>query len=309
LTAGALLAAAATSLTFGSTLNGPPTSSDPPATCDTSGVTNQDIGPCTRVAIGYAATGAVAGAVRAPMSGVIRRVRIRAGTPGALRVTLVRVRNLDKPGGEGEAQAVSRGALLRVQAERPSRPIESFPVSLKVHRGDYLALQGTSISAMRCQGGDTEQLLYFPPLKPFGEWGSAGGFDDCTLLVQATVTKPAPKPKPKKAKAKKASAASEPQVAVHVVDTTLASVRKRGALRMHVATDEPIVIGMTVRSGKTTFAVARTRVGAEGKTVALKLSTAGRKLARSRRALKLTLSARASDGSSKVKTKGTFSLG
>jgi hypothetical protein len=305
LTAGALLAAAATSLTFGSTLNAPPTSSDPPATCDSSGVTNQDVGPCTRVAIGYPATGAVAGAVRAPMSGVIRRVRIRAGTPGTLRVTLVRVRNLDKPGAEGEAQAVSRGALLRVQAERPSRPIESFPVNLRVHRGDYLALQGTSISAMRCQGGDTEQLLYFPPLKPFGEWGKAGAFDDCTLLVQATVTQP----KTAKAKAKTASAASEPKVAVHVVDTTLSAVRRRGALRMHVATDEPIVIGMTVRRGATTFAVARTRVGAEGKTVALKLSKAGTKLARSSRALRLTLSARASDGSNKVKTKGTFSLG
>jgi len=296
------VAAAATSLTFGSTLNAPPTPSDPPATCDTSGVTNQDLGPCTRVAIGYAATGAAAGAVRAPMSGVIRRVRIRAGTPGTLRVTLVRVRNLDKPGGEGEAQAVSRGALLRVQAERPSTPIESFPVNLKVRRGDYLALQGSSISAMRCQGGDTEQLLYFPPLTPFGAWGKAGGFDDCTLLVQATVTR-------RPAKAKKAAAASEPKVAVHVVDTTLAAVRKRGALRMHVSTDEPIIIGMTVRSGKATFAVARSRVGAEGKTVALKLSTAGKKLARSRRALRLSLSARASDGTNKVKTQGTFSLG
>jgi hypothetical protein len=125
--------------------------------------------------------------------------------------------------------------------------------------------------------------------------------------VQATVTRP--KTKTKKAKAKKASVSSEPRVAVHVVDTTLADVRQRGALRMHVATDEPITIGMTVRKGKTTFAVARSHVGAEGKTVALKLSKAGRKLAKSRRALRLTLSARASDGTNKVKTQGSFSLG
>jgi hypothetical protein len=175
-------------VSFGSTLNAAPTDFDPPATCDTSGVTDQDIGSCTRVALGYAATGAVAGQVRAPLSGVIRRVRVRAGTPGALRVTLVRVRNLDRAGGVGEARAVSRGALLRVQAERPSRPIESFAVNLKVRRGDYLALQGTSISAMRCQGGDSEQLLFFPPLAPFGSWARSGGFDDCTLLLQATVT-------------------------------------------------------------------------------------------------------------------------
>jgi hypothetical protein len=179
---------AATRVSFGSTLNAPPTDFDPPATCDTSGATNQDIGPCTRVALGYAATGAVSGQVRAPISGVIRSVRVRAGKPGALRVTLVRIRNLDRPGGLGEAQAVSRGALLRVQAERPSRTIESFPVNLKVRRGDYLGLQGSAMSAMRCQGGDSEQLLFFPPLAPFGAWQRSDGFDDCTLLVQATVT-------------------------------------------------------------------------------------------------------------------------
>jgi hypothetical protein len=186
-------AAVAKQVSFGSTLSAPPTNFDPPATCDTSGPTNQDLGACTRVALGYAATGAVAGQVRAPISGVIRRVRVRAGTPGALRVTLARVRNVDRAGGLGEAQAVSRGALLRVQAERPSRPIESFAVNLKVRRGDYLALQGSSISAMRCQRGDSEQLLFFPPLAPFGAWERSNGFDDCTLLVQATVSPPKPK--------------------------------------------------------------------------------------------------------------------
>jgi hypothetical protein len=153
-------------------------------------VTSQDLGQCTRVALGYAATGAVAGQVRAPISGVIRRVRVRAGSPGTLRVTVVRARGVDRTGGLGEAQAVSRGALLRVQAEEPLRhAIESFPVKLAVRRGDYLALQGSSISAMRCEGGDTEQLLFFPPLQPFGAWQRSDGFDDCTLLVQATVTR------------------------------------------------------------------------------------------------------------------------
>jgi hypothetical protein len=99
------------------------------------------------------------------------------------------VRTVDREGGVGEAQAVSRGALLRVQAERPSRPIESFAVNLKVRRGDYLALQGSAMSAMRCGGGDSEQLLFFPPLRPFGAWQRSDGFDDCTLLVQATVTR------------------------------------------------------------------------------------------------------------------------
>lgn len=179
-------AAGAKQVTFGSTLNQPPTVQDP-ATCDTSGVTNQDIGPCTRVAFGYAATGAVAGRSSAPVSGTIRRVRVRAAKPATVRVTLVRLRRVDKPGGAAEGRAVSRGALLRVQAERPSRPIESFPVNLKVRKGDYLALQGSAFNAVRCQGGDSEQLLFNPPLAPFGAWERNTEFDDCTLLVQATI--------------------------------------------------------------------------------------------------------------------------
>jgi hypothetical protein len=186
-----LLAAPATapakSVTFGSTLSQPPTTTEAPATCDTSGVTNQDFGPCTRVALGYAATGAVAGRASAPVSGVIRRVRVRAAKPGAVRLTLVRLRAVDRPGGLGEGRAVSRGALLRVQAERPSRPIESFPVNLKVRKGDYLALQGSAFNAVRCQGGENEQLLFTPALAPFGAWDRSDDFDDCTLLVQATI--------------------------------------------------------------------------------------------------------------------------
>lgn len=182
-------AGAAVRVSFGSTLSKGPTDFDPPATCDTSGPVNQDIGPCTRVALGYAATGAVSQQVRAPFGGVIRRVRIRAGTPGAVRVTLVRVRNVDRPGGLGEAQAVSRGALLRLRGPEAKTPVESFPVKLKVRRGDYLALQGSAFSAMRCEGGDSEQLLFFPPLRAFAAWQRSDGFDDCTLLVQATVTR------------------------------------------------------------------------------------------------------------------------
>ena len=182
-------APAAVRVSFGSTLSKGPTDFDPPATCDTSGPVDQDFGPCTRVGLGYAATGAVSEQVRAPFSGTIRRVRIRAGTPGIVRVTLVRVRNVDRPGGLGEAQAVSRGARLRLRGPEAKTPVESFAVKLKVHRGDYLALQGSNFSAMRCEGGDSEQLLFFPPLRPFGAFQRSDGFDDCTLLVQATVTR------------------------------------------------------------------------------------------------------------------------
>jgi len=185
-------AAKARTATFGSTLSKPPTNTDPPATCDTSAVTARDTGPCTRVALGFAATGAVGNQVRVPFDGVIRRVRIRAGTPGTLRVTLVRLRNLDRAGGVGEGREVSHGRTLRVQTigEGPPRTVDSFAVGLRAHQGDYLAVESSSISAMRCEGGDTEQLLFQPPLQPFGAWEQSETFDDCTLLVQATITAP-----------------------------------------------------------------------------------------------------------------------
>jgi hypothetical protein len=103
--------------------------------------------------------------------------------------------------------------------------------------------------------------------------------------------------------------ASEPRVSVHLVDTTLKAVRNRGALRLHVTTDEPITIRVSVKRSSTTFAGGLNRVGAGGGNVTLKLTKAGRKLAR-KRSLRLSLVARASDAAqNKVSTKGSFTLG
>jgi hypothetical protein len=103
--------------------------------------------------------------------------------------------------------------------------------------------------------------------------------------------------------------ASEPRVSVHLVDTTLKAVRNRGALRLHVTTDEPITIRVSVKRRSTTFASGLNRVGAGGGNVTLKLTKAGRKLAR-KRSLRLSLVARASDAAqNKVSTKGSFTLG
>src|SRR4051795_11595944 len=85
-------AAVAREARFGSTLTAEPNAFDPPSTCDASpsGI-GRDDGPCTRVAGGYDAGGAVAGRVQAPADGVIRKVSLRAGAPGILRVMLVRL--------------------------------------------------------------------------------------------------------------------------------------------------------------------------------------------------------------------------
>lgn len=179
---------AAVRVSFGSTLSEPPTDFEPPATCDTTG-TNADTGPCTRVALGFAATGAIHGHVRAPLSGTIRRVRIRAGTPGTVRLVLVRLGSLDRDGGRGDGRATTRSPLLRLQG-RGMTAAESFDVSMRARTGDYLAIEGPSTSALRCVGGDSEQILFSPPLMPGDPMQPSSGYDDCTLLVQARVTVP-----------------------------------------------------------------------------------------------------------------------
>jgi len=90
---------------FGSTLSQPANTFDPPATCNVQRPSdgagqpeNQgtDTGTCTRVAVAHPATDAVGGRVNAPFSGVVRRLRLRAGAPGNVRVELVRMTNLDR---------------------------------------------------------------------------------------------------------------------------------------------------------------------------------------------------------------------
>ena len=170
---GAVAALAAAAVVFGHPLDKPPTGGDQPATCDTSGGST-DLGPCTRVATRWPA----------PRSGTIDRIRLRAGAPGTLRLVLVRLRSFDRAGGTGEARLVSAGALLRAQGRGG---IEAFRVRLRVRKGDHLALQGSSFPALRCDGGDAEQLLFLPPLGADGAWTASDAFDDCALLLQARI--------------------------------------------------------------------------------------------------------------------------
>jgi hypothetical protein len=179
-------ASAAREVRFGSTLARAPTGFDPPATCDASpSGFGRDDGPCTRVAIGFAAGGAVAGRVTAPADGVIRRVTLRAGAPGTLRVKLVRLEDVSAGDGTGSGQATSAGALVRVRG----KGVESFRVRLDVRKGDSLAVEGGSFTLLRCEGDAVQQLLFNPTLALGADFAAAHEYDTCTLLLQATITR------------------------------------------------------------------------------------------------------------------------
>jgi hypothetical protein len=183
---------AAVTATFGSTLSAAPNNFEPPATCNVQRPSegagqpeNQgtDIGPCTVVAVDYGATGAVGGRVSAPFSGVIRRLRLRAGAPGAVRVELVRLHGLDREGGVAQGAAEKHSVKLRLKG----RGIESFRVRLPVRKGDYLAFEAASFTALRCAGSAVEDLI-FAPLEPV-KLQDVTDNDSCTLLVQATMSR------------------------------------------------------------------------------------------------------------------------
>jgi hypothetical protein len=178
--------------TFGSTLSQPANAFDPPATCNVQRPSdgagqpeNQgtDTGSCTRVAVAYPATDAVAGRVSAPFSGVVRRLRLRAGAPGNVRVELVRLTNLDRDGGVGNAAAEKRSVKLFAHG----RGIESFRVRLPVRKGDYLAFEAASFTALRCTGDAVDDLIYGP--LSAGPLTDVTDNDSCTLLVQALVSR------------------------------------------------------------------------------------------------------------------------
>jgi plastocyanin len=212
-------------------------------------------------------------------------------------------------------------------------PSQFFTSSVTIDQGETVAFTNLDVIAhdvtAATKGADGKPLFS----SPLGDPGSTadvagtqylttGSYDfGCSIHpnMKGTITvtsagAPAARPgtgsssSPAPQSAPAASDTTKPKVSVHLVDTTLKAVRKRGALRVHVATDEAITIGLSVKKGKTTFAAATTKVGASGKTIALKLTKAGRKLAR-KRSLRLSMTARAADAANnKVSTKGAFSL-
>src|SRR4051812_36588411 len=101
----------------------------------------------------------------------------------------------------------------------------------------------------------------------------------------------------------------KPKVQIHIVDTQVSQVRRRKALRLHIATDEAVTVGVRARAGKTTFAATTTKVDSGGKTISLKLTKAGRRLVKRNRSLRLSLTARASDAAhNTVSAKGVITL-
>ena len=63
---------------------------------------------------------------------------------------------------------------------------QTFPVHIKVHKGDELAITTNNNQAEYCSDGTPGQLTFFNPDLPLGgSFHQSQGVDDCLLLVQA----------------------------------------------------------------------------------------------------------------------------
>lgn len=203
--------AKAKTYTFGIRLDHEPSNSTPPHNCREDG--SDDPTPaCTRVAISEGR--AAKHGLRAPRNGTIIKLRVRAGAPGQVTFRLARLRGLGFDPAFDEFRGFGRGAgtgpTVQVQGRGFDEvdPIEEFPARLKVRKGDYLAIDSTSTSALYCSGGGKAQLIFDTPLGSMFQPSSR--YDGCELMVQAVMKADAPKAKSKankkKAKGKKKAA-------------------------------------------------------------------------------------------------------
>jgi hypothetical protein len=59
---------------------------------------------------------------------------------------------------------------------------------LHVSKGDYLTVNSASLSAVTSESGSNEQLLFTPTLGVGNPFVTSAASDDCTMLIEATVS-------------------------------------------------------------------------------------------------------------------------
>jgi hypothetical protein len=179
-------ASAATSW-FGSSLDHTPANAG--STCSQDGVGNPgDL--CTHVGSFYPG---FSGHAQAKVTGTIVQLKIRPQGPMTFRAKVVTVRHLASNEQSGQAKATAQSRLITVpgptqdQMSNSVYPVEKFKVSLKVNKGQEIAIDTTSNTAEYCSDGTPGQLLFDPILSVGHPFANSAGVDGCLMLVQAVI--------------------------------------------------------------------------------------------------------------------------
>jgi hypothetical protein len=185
----ALIPAAASASTtwFGSSLDHTPANAG--STCSEDGVGNPgDL--CTHVGSDYPG---FSGHAQSKTTGTIIQLKVRPQGPMTFTAKVVSVRHLSSDFQSGQAKVTARSRLITVpgptqdQMDNSVYPIEKFKVSLKVKKGQYIAIDTTSNTAEYCSDGTPGQLLFDPILALGQGFSNSAGVDGCLMLIQAVV--------------------------------------------------------------------------------------------------------------------------
>jgi len=121
----------------------------------------------------------------APRTGTVRHVKLVSCVKGKFRLQLAKA----DPGAR-KARIVTNGPEISYAGQSPCGGpngdhyvVQSFRVSLRVAKGDYVAIKAASTGTLSCSGGDGF-LLYGPPLPVGGPLKQSHSGASCDLLVQ-----------------------------------------------------------------------------------------------------------------------------
>jgi hypothetical protein len=121
----------------------------------------------------------------APKTGTIKRISWIAGAPGSFKFQVVKV----KANGEAKATFESKTINYNGQSDpdADTYEIESAKVKAPVKKGQYLAIEASETSMLRCSSGGDNVLLYQPALSPGDAFAPQTADDGCWLLLQAKI--------------------------------------------------------------------------------------------------------------------------
>jgi hypothetical protein len=123
----------------------------------------------------------------APRTGTIKTIRLIAGGPGSFRLMAVKHINGTESIAKRYGQRISYRGQVESAEEEGDYRVESFPVEMKIKKGEQLALRGSITSMIRCSSGGDNTLIYTPPLFLGGYFTPATNTDGCWLLMEAVI--------------------------------------------------------------------------------------------------------------------------
>ena len=94
-----------------------------------------------------------------------------------------------------QAKLVRNGPVINYQGQpvlgeddvQETYNVEKFKVKVKVKKGQYLAIQSTETSTLRCSSGGPNQLIFTGPLQLNSPFRTADTTDGCWLLLEARI--------------------------------------------------------------------------------------------------------------------------